>query len=68
MIEDEPARFSGGERLICPRCGGEMNRHAEKVDYSADPSGLSSPLVFGGALMEFHSCPGCKHIVERPAP
>ena len=55
------------KKLRCP-CGAEMNRHAEKVDYSAalaDPS-LFDPAL-GGALEEFHTCPNCKNVVERPA-
>ncbi len=67
MNKNEQAKVSPGGRLICPRCGGEMNRHAEKLDYSADPSGSSFDPVFGAALMEFHTCPGCKNVVERNA-
>ncbi len=67
MNKNEQAKVSPGGRLICPRCGGEMNRHAEKLDYSADPSGPSFDPVFGAALMEFHTCPGCKNVVERNA-
>jgi C4-type Zn-finger protein len=51
-------------KMICPVCGAEMNRHAEKVDYSAP--GAFDP-DFGGVLMEFHTCPRCGFIVERPA-
>jgi uncharacterized C2H2 Zn-finger protein len=56
------------EKLKCPGCGGEMNFHAEKVDYSqalADPQSMDPE--FGGALEEFHTCPRCKLTVERPA-
>ena len=66
MNKNEQAKVSGSGRLICPQCGGEMNRHAEKVDYSADPTGTSS-TDFGGVLMEFHTCPGCKNVLERAA-
>lgn len=68
MNKDEQAKVSPSGRLVCPRCGGEMNRHAEKLDYSADPSSSSFDLVFGAALMEFHACPGCKNVLERAAP
>lgn len=50
--------------MICPKCGAEMNRHAEKVD-SAGTDGFDSEL--GGVLMEFHTCPSCGFVAERPA-
>ena len=54
------------EKMRCPVCGGEMNLHAEKVDYSlADPRSVDPEL--GGALEEFHTCPRCKLTVELPA-
>jgi hypothetical protein len=68
MNKNEQAKVSPSGRLVCPRCGGEMNRHAEKLDYGADPSSSSFDLVFGAALMEFHTCPGCKNVLERAAP
>lgn len=56
------------EKEKCPRCGGDMNFHAEKVDYSselADPRDMDPE--FGGALGEFHTCPLCHLTVEVPA-
>ena len=38
MNKDEQVKTSASGHLICPRCGTETNRHAEKPDYSADPS------------------------------
>jgi hypothetical protein len=65
MKKDESVKTSAAGRVICPCCGSEMNRHAEKLDYSADPGGPAFDAVLGAALMEFHTCPGCKYIVER---
>jgi hypothetical protein len=67
MNKNEQAKVASSGRLVCPRCGGEMNRHAEKLDYSADPSGSSFDPVLGASLMEFHTCPGCTNVVERNA-
>jgi len=57
-----------GDKMICPRCGVEMNRHAEKVDYAA---GLADPGAvdpdFGGVVEEFHTCPECGLTLSRPA-
>ena len=48
------------EKMRCPNCGDEMNRHAEKIDYTA---ALEQPDAttkdFGGVLMSFHECPTC---------
>lgn len=60
--------IAGREKEKCPRCGGDMNFHAEKVDYSrtlADPREMDPDL--DGALEEFHTCPVCRLTVEVPA-
>ena len=67
MNKNETAKTSALGRVICPRCGGEMNRHAEKLDYSVDPSSPSFDPVLGAAMMEFHTCPGCTYVLERGA-
>jgi hypothetical protein len=67
MNENEPVKRSADGHVICPCCGSEMNRHAEKPDYSADPSGPAFDAVLGAVLMEFHTCPCCRFIVERAA-
>ena len=60
------ARSAAG-RVICPKCGAEMNCHAEKVDWSAAPEVTAPDEAFGGVLVEFHTCPGCRAVVELPA-
>ena len=55
-------------RMRCPRCGAEMNHHANKVDYSAgheDPDAVDA--VFNGVLQEVHQCPSCGNIELRRA-
>lgn len=49
--------------LSCPRCGAKMNRHAEKIVHR-DPD---SP-DFDGVVEEFHTCPGCRYVLERRSP
>jgi hypothetical protein len=66
MNKNEQASVSASGRLLCPRCDGAMNRHAEKLDYGAalaDPAGADPSL--GGVLEEFHTCPACKYVLER---
>jgi ribosomal protein S27AE len=46
------------EKMICPKCGAEMNHHALKVDYGdVDPELIDN--VFEGVLKEVHTCPKC---------
>lgn len=60
-----PAR----SRVSCPKCGDEMNHHADKVDFSAGPENAEAmDPDFGGVLAEFHTCTGCNLAVERPVP
>jgi ribosomal protein S27AE len=45
-------------KLVCPKCGSEMNFHGEKLTLaSAAEEGYDDSL--GGVLQEFHSCPNC---------
>jgi ribosomal protein S27AE len=56
------------EKMICPRCGVEMNRHAEKIDYAAglaEPEAVDAEL--GGVVEEFHTCPSCGQTLSRRA-
>lgn len=47
-------------KMNCRDCGGEMNHHAEKIDYTA---ALDAPErldpVLGGLVKEVHTCPQC---------
>jgi predicted RNA-binding Zn-ribbon protein involved in translation (DUF1610 family) len=60
--------MSERRKIRCPACGGEMNRHAEKVDYSwplEEPA--AADAAFEGVLVEFHTCPACGYVEERAA-
>jgi predicted RNA-binding Zn-ribbon protein involved in translation (DUF1610 family) len=48
-------------KLICPKCGAEMNHHAMKIDYGVDDPKIINP-DFEGALKEAHCCPNCGHL------
>jgi len=45
------------EKLKCPRCGAEMNHHADKL--LASDSESSSQGAVGSTIMELYSCPAC---------
>ena len=49
--------------MICPKCGVEMNHHADKIDYASEEE--SADTVFGGVLKEIHNCPKCGRIEAR---
>ena len=56
------------EKMVCPACGVEMNRHAFKIDYGvAAESPADVDPDFGGVLEEAHSCPSCGQTLMRRA-
>jgi ribosomal protein S27AE len=60
--------MSGTKKMLCPECGGEMNYHAEKIDYAAaltTPDAVDPDL--GGVLEEIHTCPRCGTTETRQA-
>jgi NMD protein affecting ribosome stability and mRNA decay len=52
-------------KMICPRCGAEMNFHAEKLVYSDSVPNPDTAL--GGEIQEMHSCPHCGRAESRPS-
>jgi predicted RNA-binding Zn-ribbon protein involved in translation (DUF1610 family) len=53
-------------RLRCPRCGSEMNRHAEKLVHPESSAELRLvDAALGGLLEETHGCPGCGNVESR---
>ncbi|HYK42833.1 MAG TPA: hypothetical protein VE007_10630 [Thermoanaerobaculia bacterium] len=65
MKTAQEERRPSAEPVACPRCGGAMNRHAEKVVFGGDPGESSERPGFDGAVDEFHTCPACRYILER---
>ena len=54
------------ERMRCPKCGAEMNHHADKL---VDPVNrkeleLMDPEL-GGVIQETHGCPACGNVEFR---
>ena len=54
--------------MRCPRCGAEMNHHADKVLPSSAAAGSPVDPVLGGPVEEMHSCPVCGTNASRNAP
>lgn len=59
--------MTGRAKLRCPECGAEMNCHAEKLDPSRAADDPAADAALGGVLLEFHTCPVCKFVLEREA-
>jgi ribosomal protein S27AE len=54
------------DKMICPECGVEMNKHAEKVDYAAALEGApETDADLGGVVEEAHACPACGKTLLR---
>jgi ribosomal protein S27AE len=45
--------------MICPRCGHEMNHHAEKLIHPTGSDDGSPDPVLGGIVEDMHACPAC---------
>jgi ribosomal protein S27AE len=55
------------EKMTCPKCGFEMNHHADKLLRCPDSQAGRVDEHLGGFLEEFHACPNCGAIASRPA-
>jgi ribosomal protein S27AE len=53
-------------KLVCAKCGAEMNNHASKIDYDFTYPELIDP-AFGGVLKDAHYCPQCGNTELTPA-
>lgn len=54
--------------MRCPKCGGEMNHHADKLVLAlGDEDATSTDPAFGGVIQEAHGCPGCGYVELRQA-
>jgi len=54
------------EPMACPKCGTQMNHHADKLDSTAalaEPGAINPEL--GGILHKVHTCPSCKNVEVR---
>ena len=55
-------------KMICPKCGAEMNHHADKLVDPVKPDDMKhvNPAL-GGVIEETHYCPGCGAVESRRA-
>ena len=62
------AMATAESKMICPRCGVEMNHHSNKIVYGGE-SQQETPtdLTLGGLIEEFHTCSKCGGGASRHA-
>lgn len=53
-------------KMICPKCGNEMNHHADKLVEPVKQDDLQhmNPAL-GGVIEEMHYCPACGAVESR---
>ena len=53
-------------KMICPKCGVEMNHHADKLVEPVQPDDMKhvNPSL-GGVVKEMHACPRCGAVESR---
>ena len=55
-------------KMFCPKCGNEMNHHADKLIYSSEGRKAANfDASLGGLVEETHGCPGCGAVASRIA-
>ena len=55
-------------KMICPKCGGQMNHHADKLVYPVSAQEAEKMnATWGGMIEETHSCPACGAVASRRA-
>jgi ribosomal protein S27AE len=55
-------------KMICPKCGAEMNHHADKLVYPVTAEDAKKmDVTLGGVIEETHGCPGCGGVESRRA-
>jgi ribosomal protein S27AE len=56
------------DKMICPRCGTRMNRHADKLVATMSPRDLADvDPDLGGVVEETHACRNCGNVEFRRA-
>jgi ribosomal protein S27AE len=51
--------------MRCPKCGAQMNAHAEKLIVTANSSEPGYDPELGGFLEETNACPNCGNVETR---
>jgi len=54
------------QKIICPKCGDEMNHHADKLVNPVTAEEVKKMnAALGGMIEESHYCPGCGAVESR---
>ena len=53
-------------KMKCPKCGADMNFHAQKIVHGMSNYGAESEAdTSNTTLLEFHACPNCGAAASR---
>lgn len=53
------------QRMQCPKCGAQMNAHAQKLIVTANTREPGFDPQLGGFLEEANACPNCGNVEAR---
>jgi predicted RNA-binding Zn-ribbon protein involved in translation (DUF1610 family) len=54
--------------MKCPRCGAEMNHHADKlIEPTSQEEAERMDAALGGMVEEMFACPNCGYVDSRRA-
>lgn len=65
--EPEATMARARSKLRCPKCGTEMNHHADKLVHTASPDEAGFDPSLDGFIEETHACPKCGNVEARRA-
>jgi ribosomal protein S27AE len=55
-------------KMTCPKCGVEMNHHADKLIYADEKRSVATnDPSLGGIIEETNQCPACGAVASRRA-
>ena len=55
-------------KMVCPKCGAEMNHHADKLIHPVTAeNSWNVNEILGGMIEETHCCPACGAVESRRA-
>lgn len=67
MTQPETTMAEAPSKIRCPKCGAEMNHHADKLLHTSRLDEPAFDPVLGGLIDETHACPRCGNVEARRA-
>jgi len=65
-LRSEGAEDVVSSKMKCPKCGADMNFHAQKIVHGLSSDSAELEADFSNTtLLEFHACPNCGAAASR---